>query len=134
MSLRSKLPAILLIVGGLILSLSPLLDRLTFHSDTPSDPVDGAWVVVIEETSERSPAVARVAADGSFWRDLEKRGVNWRFYDVDAPNAKSYIEPAKRAGIPAVLILDQDGKILRAATLPATTDGIDALVKETVRK
>jgi len=33
-----------------------------------------------------------------------------------------------------MLILDNSGKILRAVGLPATTEGIDAMVKEVVRK
>ena len=131
---RSLLPAICLVGGGLILAIAPWIDRMSPSVDPFStSPVEGAWVVIVEETSERNPAVARVMADGEYWRGLEKRGVQWRFYDIDSPDAKSYAAAAKREGLPALLILGPDGKVLEATGLPATVDGIDEIVKREVR-
>lgn len=128
MSSRS-VPPILMILGGLILAIAPWLDRVPNLDPIIPPNVEGAWVVVVEETSERSPAVARVAGDGEFWKSLESRGVKWRFYDVDSPDAKSYREPAEKAGIPAILVLDANGKVLAAKPLPATSDGVSEIVK-----
>lgn len=128
-------PAILMMIGGLILAISPWVS-LVDSSVAPFDnkPVEGAWVVVVEETGDRNLSVAKIAADGEFWQSLEKRGVQWRFYDVDSADAKSYVAPAKKAGIPAILILNSTGKVLEAKPLPDSTSGIDAIVKRVVRK
>lgn len=132
---RALWPALCLVGGGLILAIAPWVDRLSPSVDPfDSTPIEGAWVLVVEETGDRSPAVARIAAEGEYWRGLEARGVQWRFYDVDSVNAKSYAEPAKRAGLPALLILGPQGKVLQAAKLPESTEAIDALVKKVVHK
>lgn len=131
---RSLWPALCLAGGGFLLLIAPWVDRMSPSVDPFSTtPVEGAWVVIVEETSERNPAVARVMADGAYWRELEKRGVQWRFYDVDSPDAKSYAAAAKSEGLPALLILGPDGKVLEATGLPATVDGIDEIVKREVR-
>ena len=127
--MRKVAPSILMILGGLILMVAPWLDALPIGSIVPVD-VEGAWVVVVEETAERSPSVARVQSDSQYWKGLETRGLKWRFYDVDAPDAASYAKPAREAGIPALVIADPEGKLLAAKPIPATTEGIDALVRE----
>jgi hypothetical protein len=128
---QKNAPAILMLVGGLLLAIAPWVGSLPINLD-PIIPVDipGSWVVVVEETSERSPAVARVQADSAYWDSLEGRGLKWRFYDVDSPDAASYVKPAKEAGIPALVVVAPEGRLLAAKPIPATTEGIDAIVKE----
>lgn len=127
-------PAILMIVGGLILAIAPWVDQLPNLDPIVPPNVDGAWVVVVEETSERNPAVARVSAAADFWKSLEERGVKWRFYDIDSPDAVTYREAAKAVGIPALLVVGPDGKLLASKPLPATPDGIGETVKEATGK
>lgn len=122
-------PALLMVIGGLVLLVAPWIDSIPMVTPAPVN-IEGAWVVVVEETAERSPAVARIQSEASYWQGLEKRGLKWRFYDVDSPDAASYAKPAKEAGIPAVVIADPEGKLLAAKPIPATTEGIDALVRE----
>jgi len=88
----------------------------------PSQKV--AWVIVVEETAERTPQTARVLGDLAFWVRL---GVPWRVYDKDDPVVKSnhYDVTAGRAGgLPAMLLLSDAGDVLKAIKLPATTDEV----------
>lgn len=119
------LAAILMIIGGLLLMLSPMLSFSGFVSVDTED----AWVVIIEETSERSPVVARLMGDQQYWQGLESRGVHWRSYDVDSPDADSYRDKAKEVGLPALFIVDKGGTPLLAKPAPATTQGVDAEVR-----
>lgn len=103
----------------------------------PVDPATtaGAWVVVVEESAERSPAAARVLTDASFWADLrDGRGLRWRFYDDDAPEAAPYRQLAESVGLPAVLIIaDQPanrGQVLGKFKLPETVEQLSAKIKQ----
>lgn len=91
-----------------------------------------AWVVIVEETAQRTPAAAKVLNDLAYWQVLKARGVNWRFYDKDAQEAKerNYDRFATETGLPAVLLLAADGERLAAFPLPATTADLDAKLKE----
>ncbi len=112
-----------------MLAVAPWVDQV-FYASEFAKPVEGAWVVVVEETSDRNPAVVRVLADGEFWLSLEKRKTNWRLYDIDSEDAKPFRKTAEDVGVPAVLIVDPNGNILKASPLPATTNGISELLKE----
>ena len=117
--------AALMIVGGLLLLLAPMLPQDGFLAVD----AEGAWVVIVEESSERSPVTARLLGDQEYWQGLEKRGLNWRIYDVDLPEAQTYRAKAEEAGLPALLIVAKDGTPLLAKPAPATTQGIDADVR-----
>jgi hypothetical protein len=119
------LAAILMMVGGLLLLLSPLV---SFDGLLSVDG-EGAWVLIIEETADRSPVVARLLADQEYWKSLESRGLRWRPYDVDSPDAEAYRGKATEVGLPALLIVAKDGTPLLAKPAPATTQGVDADVR-----
>lgn len=95
------------------------------------------WVVVVEETSQRTPAITAVLGDLNYWRTLTARGLSWRFYDKDSPDAKAkgYDAIGAKAGLPCLIFLDAQGK--NPATggepvgipLPKTTGGVDAALK-----
>jgi hypothetical protein len=127
---RSPWPAVLMLIGGALIAIGPWVGRLIPLPVGPFEPVEGAWVVVVEETAARNPAVARVLADGEFWLGLESRNTKWRFYDIDSADAKPFRVEAEKVGIPAVLIVGPKGEILKSAPLPATTAGIGAFVME----
>lgn len=88
----------------------------------PSQKV--AWVIVVEETAERTPQTARVLGDLPFWSRL---GVPWRVYDKDDPVVKTNrydVVAGKAGGLPAMLLLSDVGDVLKAIKLPATTDEV----------
>lgn len=99
----------------------------------PPGPVKGkvAWVVVIEETSQRTPEVAKVLADVAAWNAL---GVKWRFYDQDDAYAKiaGYKRTADKANValPALLLISDKGDPITAVPLPKTVADIKAKIEE----
>lgn len=91
------------------------------------DPVDeSAWVIVIEESSERTPATAEVL------RYLQASGFAFRVYDDDSEDASSYLSAVSGIERPALLVLGKDGKLIRATALPDSVDGLKRLLGEVV--
>jgi hypothetical protein len=120
-----------LIVGGLLILFGGKIqfpDWLPTPVPTPVVLDEGAWIIVVEETAQRSPEVAKVFAAADFWDGLKARGLNWRAYDDDAPEAAKYVEKVKDR--PGVLITDKAGKVVRAGPLPTPIEKLDSLVKE----
>lgn len=109
----------------------------------PGPKADKLWLVVIEETGERTPAVAKVLNDGGYWSGIIMRGHKNRFYDKDSAEAKSRGYVALVAspqnglppvGVPALILIDQaTGKPLKVMRLPADTAGVDAAMKEVLK-
>lgn len=103
----------------------------------PAPVAKAAWVIVVEETSQRTPQIAAVLGDLNYWKALPGRGLRWRLYDADSPDAraKGFDKIAAKAGLPCVIFLDKDGKNPLTGgepvgvPLPATTAGVDALIK-----
>lgn len=94
-------------------------------------PVSGPlFVVVVEETSARTPELARVLNDAAFWGGLKAKDVSWRLYDKDSADVSrlGYLPHATKAGLPAVLLMDRAGKVLDAKRLAGTAD-VDAMLK-----
>jgi hypothetical protein len=115
---------ILLIVVGLLLALgAPAIERLIPAQEHPE-----SWVIIVEQTEDRSPVVARLQSDTNWWGKLESRRLHWRFYDADSPDAVQYAERVKESGTPALLIVATDGTVLDSRPLPATIDGLDQIV------
>lgn len=93
----------------------------------PPDPVpvvDTAWLVVLEESSERTPDAAAVI------RALPSLGFAFRVYDDDSADAAGYLDAANGVSRPTLLVLDKNGNLLRAVGLPDTVDGLKRLVGE----
>ena len=97
---------------------------------TPTpDPVDdSSWVIVIEETSERTPATAQVL------RYLQTSGLAFRVYDDDSEDASSYLSAVSGVERPALLVLGKDGRLIRATSLPDSVDGLKRLLGEVINE
>ena len=89
----------------------------------------GSWVVIVEESSQRSPATARILASG-FMDTLKSRQLNSRVYDVDDTGLAATIRAeAERVGLPALVIVDPVGKKMWSGAQPPTADSIDVIVR-----
>lgn len=99
----------------------------------PAPPkAESVWVIVVEETSARTPDIARVLNDKAYWDTVTARGHKWRIYDRDNDEARKYGYAARadKIGLPAVILYDvKQGNHLKTFRLPATTAGIDAEIK-----
>ena len=98
-------------------------------SPIPS-PKPGSWVVLVEETEDRTSDVAKLMADGAWMASLESRQLKFRLYDDDQPEAASYVPIANRTGLPAVVVVAPDGAVLGSFKLPADRPELDRLIKE----
>jgi hypothetical protein len=99
----------------------------------PEPNSDAKWIVVVEETNERSVETAKLMNNLKFWESLKTRGLQYRFYDDDSPDAASYRGYAVTTGFPSVLILDSKGTVLYMSKLPSGSkaeDEISRTVKE----
>lgn len=94
------------------------------------------YIVVVEESAQRTPAQGKVLGDLPFWQGLSSLGHGWKVVDKDLPEAtaKHWYSPERAAqagGLPYILAIDwKTGDVLRAVPLPATTADISSLVKE----
>jgi len=86
------------------------------------------WVIVLEESGERTPATAKVVGDESWKAALAAKGHKFRLYDDDAASAKGYASAVKER--PGLLLLDKNGDYYHTGPLPKATAEIDALIKK----
>lgn len=91
------------------------------------DPKPGSWVVILEESEDRTPEVAKLIADATWLDGIKARQAKFRVYDDDQPEAASYVRAAgdKR---PAVLIVAPDGTLLGQSDV-VTRQSISDLLK-----
>lgn len=105
---------------------------------TPPAPVTGKlWVVVVIESGNVTPEQAKVFRDPSLWEKVVKDGHKYRVYDKDDPaiakyNFAPFIERA--GGVPAVVLMEESGKVVKSVPLPGSADLLAALIKETSGK
>lgn len=116
----------LMVIGGLALMVAPWIDQLAIPFAGPIIKQDGAWVIMIEETEERTPELAIVFNATKYWKELETRGLRYRWYDIDSDEASKY-----RGGpAPRLVIESKDGKQLHDGPMPMTIEGLDAIVRK----
>jgi len=96
---------------------------------TPVVKKDVAWVIVIEETAERTPESALVMTDLDWWTSLSSRGITWRHYDDDSEEAKEYLQAVGSTKLPAVLLLETDGSVISTFTLPNSKELLDSSIR-----
>ena len=94
---------------------------------------EGSWILIIEQTENRSLETAKLIRDIPFWQSVQARGLNPRPYDYDAPEAKPYRATADAAGMPVVIIVGGQGElkghVLATFPLPGKA-ALDAKIKE----
>lgn len=93
---------------------------------------EGSWVVIVEQTEQRTPEQAKLMRDTAWWLSLEKRGLKWRHYDYDSADAVAYRKLADEVGMPTALVIlgkGDVGKVLSKVKL-TTKEALDAKIKE----
>lgn len=109
------------------------------------NPAGPLWLVIVYENDSQSLDTARVINDTAFWEKQRKAGNQFRPFDQNEPSAVKlgYVKAAtqdrtdaagkvirKAPGLPALIVVDAEGDVIRAVPLPKSTAGIDAIVKE----
>lgn len=135
----NRAAAVVLLVVGLVVAFGPRGCEsdgwtLPIPTPTPDDRVDpdktaGSWVLIFEETANRSPEAAAVIRAADVWaKTLEGRGLKYRRYDVD--QADQYRPFFSRLELPAVVIIDAGGTVLDSGPLPESVDQLDTMTRE----
>lgn len=101
----------------------------------PGPTASHVTIAVVEDALNRSPQTAICLNALAGWNKLKDAGHDWRLYDIKTREAagKQALADATAANqaLPAIVVRDKDsGKLLRVAPLPATIDGVKAIVAE----
>lgn len=102
----------------------------------PQPTADKVWLIVVHETDMSNSSAGRLLGDLDYWKSLEAKGHKFRFYDKDnaAVKAKGYDKYVTDAGgVPALLIMDATGTVLKSTKLPTDKAGVDAILKGVVK-
>lgn len=91
-----------------------------------------AWVVIIEESSERTKEAALILQDWTWRQSLEERGINFRTYDDDQKEAEGYKK--LNLSLPAIVFILPDGQVVKTAKLPKDKKGVENLILEVTGK
>lgn len=94
----------------------------------PSKTYPGSWVICVEESADRTAIVAAFLDDTAYHNSLDSRGLKWRIYDDDSPDAVPYTGATQER--PGLVIVSADGKQLHAGAWPETRDELDATIRE----
>ncbi len=132
---RSYIGPLLMILGGIIGIASQSSGGWTLPIPIIDNTVDpaktvGSWVVVVEETSERTPAISKVLTNEPWWSGLAGRGLKKRLLDKGSPDAKPYAAMVEKHGLPVYMVLNPTGTVLAEGKLPATLDELNTAVKK----
>jgi len=124
--------AALLVAGGLLL-LQPQ------GCEIPSFPIvqkqyPDAWLVLIEESSQRTKEVALLAQDLTWRRSLDEREIKFRIYDIDQPEAESYKK--MNMPVPSYVFIRPSGDVVAIGEVPKTDTkkNIEKLIAEVTGK
>lgn len=80
------------------------------------------WVVVVYDNSQESPPHL---TDNTMWDKVSAAGHKWRVLevkqdDVTSKNYKRFVDSV--GGCPALLLMEPNGKLIKATKLPSTTE------------
>jgi len=99
----------------------------------PPPPEPGKrWIIIIEESSERTPQFASMLVDAqNVWRGYVKSsGHQFRLWDKDVVPRDGASWRDKAQGVPTLFIADTDGRILYQGDPPTSSAQMLALIKE----
>lgn len=129
-------PILLLIVGLVVLTLPQLkgcnleLDKIEWNFSAARH--EDAWVIFIEESSSRDLDFAILLQNKKWIDSLEQRKIDWRVYDKDQDEARSYLKFCEE--YPTMLFVTPKGKMIRSQKVPKTSKGVDEVIKKVVGK
>lgn len=131
---RRVVPYIVLVLG-IALTVSPSISGCAV--DFPSlnwfaAKHPDAWMIVIEESSDRDLDLAILLQNKKFTDSLKDREINYRVYDKDQPEAKSYLKHVD--GYPSVVFVTPDGKLVKKARAPKNATEANKLIAEVIGK
>lgn len=133
MNQASKITAaIMFAIGGLLLvqpSGCQLPDIPIVQKQYPD-----AWLVIVEESSQRTKEVALLLTDLNWRRSLDEREIKFRIYDIDQPEAEAYKK--MNMPVPSYVFIRPNGDVVAVGEVPKsdTKKSIEKLITEVTGK
>lgn len=113
----------------LLVAFSRMFDGGSIIGPTPVEPKQGSWLVIVEESQDRTAEVAKIVADAGWLKSIEGRGAKFRILDDDdRPAVDSYL-PHVGDTRPAAVVVAPDGALLGIST-EVTRPALANLLKE----
>jgi hypothetical protein len=111
-------------------------NNITPPDPTPKPGTKNFWVIIVEETSNRTPEIAAVVGDITYFNSLKTLGHDFRPYDKDSVIGANYAAKAKEknVGLPAIFLVEINNSNTKVEPvtvqpLPKTTALITQLIK-----
>lgn len=93
----------------------------------PPKPGGPYWIIVLEETGDRTADTSKILNDKKFWEGIESDGSELRVYDDDDKSAAPFVAITQER--PALIVMTKSGNLVAVKALPKTTDEIKAVLK-----
>lgn len=109
-----------------------LPDVLPIPPAPQPDRLEGkAWLIVVEETEERSASLAAVMRDKGFQDRIATDDVHFRVYDDDGEPGSKYAQDLG-GKVPGYLLIDDAGKVYSLGELPSefTSEFFNGVLRE----
>lgn len=130
-------PAVLLILGGLLLAFSGggVMPSPGPQPGPEPSPKRGSVVLLILETSPTDPeftaAAAAIRSSDKYFAKYEQRGLSFRPYDQHSEAIGADLKRAvSEFKVPVLAILDDEENVIYVGPCPTTLAAFDAKVKE----
>ncbi len=94
--------------------------------------LEGSYLVVVEESKNRTVERIKVLNDYGFWFTLRDRGLKgFRVLDPDSAESSSFVAEARKRAIaqPFVMHVSATGKVLHVIPFPRQISEIEAMLK-----
>ena len=137
MSLNKILPAILLVAGGLLVATGGRgCDHLPWPLPSPvvAQVYPDAWLIFIEESSDRDIDLAILLQNKKWTDSLASREIRYRTYDQDQDEAITYKPLIEGKKLPQLFFVTPDGKVRKQVDSPKSAKEADSLIKEVTGK
>jgi hypothetical protein len=93
---------------------------------------DIAWVVIVEESTERKPIVSQILTSG-WLQQAQSKGFKAIIADKDLPHGKPYMGVIGSRPLPVAVVMDGENKVLGIVDLPGDVSQLDAAIQEVGR-
>ena len=137
MRLNKILPAILLVAGGLLVATGGRgCDHLPWPLPSPvvAQVYPDAWLIFIEESSDRDIDLAILLQNKKWTDSLASREIRYRTYDKDQDEAITYKPLLEGKKLPQLFFVTPDGKVRKQVDSPKSAKEADILIKEVTGK
>ena len=124
--MNKKVAFVAIIVGVALMLFDQFAGDITLPSPFPKAQI--AWVVIVEESTEREPIVASIITSG-WLQQAKDKGFLSTIADKDSPTGKQYEGVVGGKELPVAVVMDAGNKLLGVVELPEKIDQLDSTLQ-----